>query len=208
MKRVLFLGICVLALLSSVALDASAQANLVLAFDAMEVGSWTRSLALSWDGTVAPYGFNEVRVAYRPDLDLGGGAFEEPVLSDFRDGGSAFGSPNFAGPLRSDWQTVASGATYGRATGTTLSDIWLPFRVHHAGDSNYESGLSIAWYLDGNYLDSAALHWSGTTGGFLSRSEQEWDADWASAVPEPTTLTLLGFGLLGAAVTRKRKLKT
>jgi hypothetical protein len=192
--RVLTAGICAAVLICSASVDANAIGFFEMGPDGLGGGSWTRHLALAWQGGG---GFNEVRLAYRPDLDAGGGAFESPFVDYFRDGGPYPGSADFSGPERFDWSVTDASWSYVQMQGVAIDGSWLPFRVNHSGDGAYMTGFSFARYHNGSFLAAAALEWSQTEGQFLARTEAEWnqDWDWATTVPEPTAFAILGVGL-------------
>ena len=78
--------------------------------------------------------------------------------------------------------------------------------VFSFGDSAY-AGWSIAGILELNLLGSLGVTITSITGDFVFGGSQLVANGFTSSVPEPSTLALLGLGLLGVAAGARRKAK-
>ena len=121
-------------------------------------------------------------------------AFMISADGDFEaDGFVSFSSSEWTGKLVSnDYITALS------VTAATSLNFYIKF----AGDqSNPLTFDFLAWY-DGTFLEAARASWNG--GGWAIVGITYNPANYTRSVPEPTTLLLIGAGLIGLAVARRK----
>jgi hypothetical protein len=209
MRRVaVIVGLCVLLL------PAAAWASGILLTNNFGTVSITNAGIVSNASHLQSYGGFTAGAGH----SLGSVSFSTGALTS----GSILGGGTFAGGAGSSFIVNGSGAWLKALTGTTHTKVTLfagsfvgpvNWQLLSIGPHGWAYNFELSGTIRGQLWDGRTVN--GTTHQFISLFKNQWSNDHKGnigignnnlAVPEPSTLGLLGTGLIGIAGTLRRKM--
>jgi len=159
----------------------------------------------SWDWgigfTAGFWDIDQIIWVYRPDLDTGGGRFQSPYFDTFTY------TTYQTGPTAVGWGPASANPNIVDLQGPSLDfgpTLWMQYYLD--GDASKRTGFSLGFYESGVFDSAFQLEVGENFTLFQTTAltEQDFDAH-RSAIPEPSTALLLGLGMLGAGLIRRKR---
>ncbi len=208
MKRVaVIVGLCALLLSAAAWADDITLTNKFGTVNVTAAGIVTKGMELKSYGLVTA----------APGESLGSVSFSTGALTS----GSILGGGTFAGGAASSFVVTGAGkwlkALTGTSAGVTLFDGSfvgpVNWQLLSIGPNGFKYSFELSGTIRGQYWDGRTV--DGTTKQYITLYKNQWSSDHEGniglgtnhlLVPEPSTLGLLGTGLIGIAGTMRRKM--